>query len=308
MTTPRSATQSSSASQQTRVSITFLCAVVALLLWSGTAIANKIAVVDMDGLTVGVLRSMLAGFIAIGIAFLFKLPFPHARKDQSLLVVSGLCSFVIWPVLLSSGIEFTSASHAALIMAMIPIFTVLISCTITRQVPRSGWWYGACLALAATVVLVVDRENWTQVNRSGMKGDLLVLAGCIVCSMGYVAGGRLSPKIGTVATTFWGLSIALPVLVPIFFFISENTHWQLVSTHTWFAIGWMTLLSSLLGYALWFYALGAGGIAKISALQLIMPVITLFAAAMILNESLSLKLVFICAVIVSGTFIAHRSA
>ena len=36
----------------------------AILLWSGTAIANKIAVAYMDPMTAGVLRSMLAGIVS----------------------------------------------------------------------------------------------------------------------------------------------------------------------------------------------------------------------------------------------------
>ena len=38
--------------------------VMALVLWSGTAIANKIAVAYMSGMTAGVLRSMLAGVVS----------------------------------------------------------------------------------------------------------------------------------------------------------------------------------------------------------------------------------------------------
>ena len=87
-------------------------AVVALLLWSGTAIANKVAVNFMDGLTAGVLRSMLAGTVALAVSFSLRLPFPQSGKDRAILMLSGLSSFAIWPMLLSVGIVRTTAEMA----------------------------------------------------------------------------------------------------------------------------------------------------------------------------------------------------
>ena len=70
--------------------------ILALVMWSGTAIANKIAVASMSGLTAGVLRSLLAGTIALALSLLLRLPKPSNNEDRVLLVVSGLSSFAIW--------------------------------------------------------------------------------------------------------------------------------------------------------------------------------------------------------------------
>jgi len=291
------------------VSLTYLSAIIALVLWSGTAIANKFAVLSMDGLTAGVLRSMLAGLVALGVVLLLKLPFPRSITDRNLLFVSGFCSFAIWPVLMSIGIENTTVGHAALIMALIPVITVLISSLTSKSLPSFSWLIGAAIALAATAVIILTRENSSGLTNDGssMRGDLMVLAGCVVCSAGYVAGGKLSPKIGTLATTFWGLSVALLLLLPTFLLIAGDTQWDEVEIESWLGIAWMAVLSSLLGYALWFYALGSGGITRISSMQLMMPVLTLFLAVMLLGESLTVLLAFTCILIIGGTLLAQRS-
>lgn len=69
----------------------------------------------------------------------------------------------------------------------------------------------------------------------------------------------------------------------------------------------MTLLSSLVGYGLWFFALGNGGIGRIGSLQLIMPVLTLAAAVAVLGEAVTPGLLGCCIVVVAGTWIAHRA-
>ncbi len=302
--------RSASQSGEHPLSFAFSAAVLALLFWSGTAIANKIAVVYMDGLTAGILRSMLAGIFAIVLAYLFKFPFPQSAKDRKLLVISGISSFAIWPVLMSIGIEHTTVGHAALIMALIPVFTIFTATTIQRKIPKIGWWFGSVIALLATATLIIGQTiSHVSFNTgSSIKGDLIVLLGGIVCAIGYVAGGKLSPKIGTVATTFWGLSIALVILIPAFIVVSDSTEWVSVANDGWLAIAWMTLFSSLAGYALWFYALGRGGIGRIGSLQLAMPVITLMLAAIILSETLTIFLIAISTCIVFGTFLAQRYA
>lgn len=285
-------------------------AVLALAMWSGTAIANKVAVTYMSGLTAGVLRSLLAGVIALVVASMLQLPRPSAGKDRALLIASGFASFAVWPALLSIGIERTTASHTAIIMAMIPVFTVLIAHVVERRLPRPGWWLGAAAAFAATVVLVTGKGSNSTSSSTGatVAGDLIVLAGSIVCALGYVAGGRLSGKIGSMATTFWGLASALFLLVPAFAFIAADTSWSDVPAEGWTAIGWMTVLSSIAGYVLWFYALGKGGIARIGSLQLAMPVLTIAAAALILGEAITTKIAFVTVVIVAGTWWAHSRA
>lgn len=281
---------------------------IALLLWSGTAVANKIAVGQIDPLTAGVLRSMLAGLIAIVIAVAGRLPLPPGRADKTLLVIAGTASFAVWPMLLSLGLGNTTASHSALIMALIPVFTGLIAAGFSRRTPRLGWFSGAGLALAGTVVLVAGRGGAVTTGGASPVGDLIVLAGVGVCALGYVAGGRLTPLIGTRATTFWGLACASVVLIPVFIVLAPRTDWGAVSPAGWGGIVYMTLMSSLLGYSLWFWALGHGGIARIGSWQFCQPVITLVLAAVILGEAVTLPLSLAGVVILAGTWLAQRNA
>ncbi len=279
----------------------------ALLLWGGTAIANKIAVGHMDAMSAGVLRSLLAGLIAAGIAFAWRLPFPKPARQRGLLALSGITSFAIWPLLLSLGLGLTTASHAALIMAMIPVFTGLIAAGFERNWPRAGWWTGVVIAVIGAFFLVFYRTEGALLTAGGsVAGDLIILSGAGICALGYVAGGKLTPVIGTWSTTFWGLAIATIVLIPTFALLAPRTDWTAVGAGGWAAIVYMTIMSSLLGYAGWFWALGHGGIARIGSWQLAQPVITLALAAMVLSEALTWPLLLAAGTILAGTAIAQR--
>jgi drug/metabolite transporter (DMT)-like permease len=292
-----------------RLSLLAGCATV--LIWSGTPVANKIAVDYMSGFAAGVLRSTIAASVALVAVLVLKLPFPASSRDRSLLAFSGIASFAIWPVIFSIGIAQTTAGHVALILATIPIFAVLLASALLRRWPARGWWLGAAIAIAGAVFIVLDRSGSIAVVNRGAsaRGDLIVLAAGFVCAAGYVAGGRLAPRIGAPATTLWGLALSLIVLVPVMIaYVTPETHWAAIAMRGWLGMAWLALLSSLLAYALWFYALGHGGIGRVSSLLLVEPAITLAAAAVVLGERVSIPLGVGCAVVVAGTYLAHRHA
>ena len=280
------------------------------MLWSGTAVANKIAVQQLDGLTVGLLRSAVAGAIVLPIALGLRLPFPRQSKNRLLLGLSGLASFALWPILLSLGLERSTVGHAALIMASIPIFTVLGSSWTLGRLPSGRWWLGAIFALGATGVLILLRGSFDG-SRSfddGFVGDTLVLLGCFACSVGYVAGARVTAEVGALSTTFWGLAAALIFVVPTCLATIRPADMSGLSIATWQALLWLVCCSSVLGYALWFFALSRGGVGPIASLQLFLPVLTMIAAVVLLEERLSVPVLIVAVSILVGTAVAQRHA
>ncbi|ANM31015.1 hypothetical protein ABI59_17725 [Acidobacteria bacterium Mor1] len=282
-------------------------AAVAILIWGGTAVANKFAVAEMDALTAGVLRSTLAGLIAAAIALAARLPRPRSAGQTGLLLFSGLASFAAWPMLMSLGLGRTTANHAGLIMATLPVLTGLIGALVEGRRLRFRWWLGCAVALGGTAALILWR---TPPGAGGqgpsLAGDLIVLGGTLICACGYVAGGNLSASIGAWSTTFWGLTAALTVLLPALAVLAPQVVWSEVGPVGWSSILYMTLLSSLVGYAAWFWALGRGGVARIAAWQFLQPVLTVLFAAWLLDEGITLPLVLAALAILLGTAMARR--
>jgi drug/metabolite transporter (DMT)-like permease len=289
-----------------RPALVLLGAALTIVLWSGTAIANKVAVGHMDAMTAGILRSMLAGLIAGGLALTARLPLPAGPTQWLLLLLSGIASFAVWPMFLSLGLGSTSANHAALIMAMLPVCTGLIAALFERRRPAPAWWAGVALAVAGTAFLIYSRDGGPSEVGATLAGDLIVLAGVWICALGYVAGGRLSFAIGTWSTTFWGLAAATTITVPVFLLLLDRTEWAAVSGPGWAAIAYLTICSSLVGYALWFWSLGRGGIARIGSFQFAQPVLTVLFAIPLLGEHLTWQIAVSAVIILAGVAIAQR--
>jgi drug/metabolite transporter (DMT)-like permease len=272
-----------------------------MLLWSGTPIANKIALGHMDPATAGLLRSALAGIFAGALALIWKLPFPVNFRQRWLLAFSGIASFALWPLLLSVGLGMTTANHAALMIATIPAVTGVMAAVVDRVRPGLAWLVGVSIAMLGTVVLITVRAEGSATAVGSATGDVIILTGVIACAAGYVAGGKLAYAIGTWATTFWSLGVAAVALVPVLVWLSPRTDWAAVTSGEWLAVGYMTFCSSLVGYVLWFWALGHGGITRMSALQLGQPVFTVVFAVLLLGEAVTAPLVVAGSAVLAGT-------
>ncbi len=279
----------------------YAMAIGTIVLWGGTPIANKAAVAAIDPATAGLLRSAIAGVLAAILALAMGLPWPSVRRQQWLLVFSGLANFAAWPLLLSLGLGLTTANHAALLIAMIPAVTGLIASAVDRTWPPLAWWGGMAIAALGTVILIGVRSGGNAAASGSVLGDLIIFGGVIACAAGYVVSGKLSPVLGTWATTFWGLGSAAIVLVPAVALLWSRTRWTAVGPTEWLAVGYMALISSLAGYVAWVWALGRGGITRISAWQLGQPVLTLVFAVLLLGERITWPALVAGAAILGGT-------
>ncbi len=120
----------------------FAAAYGAVVLWGATPMATKVAVAGLDPLAVGVLRTLLAGLVALPLIIFGRVAPPRSRSGRIHLAVSALGGFVVFPLLFSFGLQLTSAGHGALLLGILPVLTGLIAALLERRLP--GGRRGPC--------------------------------------------------------------------------------------------------------------------------------------------------------------------
>jgi drug/metabolite transporter (DMT)-like permease len=75
----------------------------AALLWGGSPIATRLAVLGMDPLAVGILRTVLAAAIALPLALMLRLKLPRDGSGWVLMLGAAAGSYVLFPILFSPG-------------------------------------------------------------------------------------------------------------------------------------------------------------------------------------------------------------
>jgi len=283
-----------------------LCALVAVIVWGASPVAAKIAVADMSPLTVAVLRTVAGGLAALPVALLMRIAWTATGKQRGLIVLSGFCGFVAFPLLFTIGVERTSANHASMILACLPLFTGAIANLWDRTWPALFWWVGCTVALAGEAILIGGRD--ISGHTATVEGDLIVLASNTFAALGYVAGGRLQREgYPAAGTTFWGVVFGALVMLPVLPFLTAEIGSPNIGLLSWASILYLAIGVTIVGYILWYYALGKGGIARMGLFQFFQPVSGVILAAILLGEAVDGTFALASAVILAGVWLAVRA-
>jgi drug/metabolite transporter (DMT)-like permease len=287
---------------------TLLAAALTILLWAFTPITTRIATFQLDGVTVGMVRTVGAGVLALPVILVLRLRPPREWRHWRSLLLSAFGGFVLFPLLFSMGTRRTSACHAGLIMAMMPLFTCLIGNAVKRQWFRPQWALGAGIAIAGEILLVAGAHaDAAAGGHSSLAGDALVLVACLAAAVSFVAGASLTETIGAWASTFWAILLASIVLAPWAALHTGRIALAELSPGSWAALIHLTLGAGFLAWVAWFWALSRGGIARVAVLQFCQPLLSLVFAGVLLSEPLTAPLLVSAAAILTGVVVARRA-
>jgi drug/metabolite transporter (DMT)-like permease len=282
-------------------------AMTAVTLFSLTPTLTRVAVHQVDPLTAGLIRTVMAAPVATAILCLARLPRPSGWRAVGMGLVSAGAGYVAFPILFCLGAHDTSATHAAVLMAAIPLFTMVIDRIVDRTRPNSAWVLGTGLALGG-VVMVILGQPLLSPHRSSMTGDGVVLASVICVAAGFVAGSRLAARIGSWAATFWSIACAGWVLAPWLAARSVGMPWASVHVSGWLALATLTFGNTIIGWIAWFFALARGGVQRIAPLMFLVPILAVVVAVLVLGNLPGTATLVGGVVTVVGIGLARRSS
>lgn len=276
-----------------------------ILIWGSTPAATWVAAAEIDPLTTGVLRTVLAAVVALPAALVWRLPWPENGNDWLLLLTSAAAGFIVFPLLFNVAVPMTSTSHAALVIASAPVFTGSFGALWERRMPSRRWWAGVALALAGEALLIGSRSG-VEDRPASLLGDLMCLVAIAAAAGGYVTGSRLTARIGTWSTTFLAIAIAGIIQLPLLAVVASRTEWAAVSAFGWSATVYLAAGSTILGYVGWYWALNLGGVVRMAPLQFAQPLVALVLGALAFAEAMTLTVLASAAAIVGGIAIARK--
>jgi drug/metabolite transporter (DMT)-like permease len=282
-----------------------LVSLAVMVFWGATPVLTRIATDDLAPLWVAVLRTVLAGLVAVPLVMTTERRPPASASARLLLAASSAAGFVIFPIVFTIGQERTSAMHGVGILAALPVFTGLYGMLVARRRPGVWWLAGCALALAGEAVIVAVRADGG--GTATVLGDLLVLASALVVSSGYVAGALLVPRgFSSAASTYWGVMLGALALAPLALAMLAVDGPPRAGAASWAAVLFLAVVTSIAGYVGWYWALAHGGIARIAPLQFLQPLSGLVLAALLLGERLTWPLAVGAAAVIVGVAVARR--
>ncbi|RTZ66249.1 MAG: EamA/RhaT family transporter [Aquificaceae bacterium] len=272
---------------------------IGVAIFSLTLPATRYIAAYFDPLFIGLGRASVAAIIAMIILLIFKQPFPNKQQAKQL-AITATGVIVGFPVLTSWAMKTVDASHAGVVIALIPLLTAVFARFISGERPSIAFWIvsGMGATLVASYALL-------EGNFRFQIGDLLLIAASLLGALGYAVGGKLSQELGGWQVICWALVISFPfILIPTL--MTQPNDYSSISPSVWINFLYLALMSQLFGFFLWYKGLAMGGIARVSQIQLLQPFLTIIASVLFLGESLNNRTIIFAIAVVSMIAISRK--
>lgn len=273
---------------------------------AGTYLAAKRALGELSPFELALVRFVLAG--AVYTALLLRSPPRLPRRD--LLAMAGL-GFVAVPLnqgLFLAGLSRTSPGHAALLYALTPVFVFLLARVRLGERAGPARLAGIALAFAGVVVVLSARGLLGGEGAgSGLLGDLLVLLGVVAWAVYIVLGKPYAERYGTVTATGLSLVTGTLLYLPLGLPLSDLGHFRALSPGGWAAVGYLVVLTSVVSYLIYYWALRRAEAGRVAIWSNTQPVLTALLAWALYGERLTASFVLGGAMVLAGVVLTERA-
>ena len=269
-----------------------------VLISAGTYLAGKRAMEELPPITVVLWRFFVSAAVFALLLLVTKGPKLPPRAELPRVLMLGLLAGPLNQMFFFYGLAHSTAAHAALLYALTPLGVYLLSLARGRErvSPRAG--LGILTALTGVVVLLLGR-GLAQAQGS-LFGDLLILAAVAAWVVYTTEGKPFAARAGPVRATSWSMIAAALLTLPVAPFAARPLQVLESSVPARLCILYLAVLTSVVAYLLWYYALSRTEASKVAIFSNLQPAATALAAWLILDEALHWELAVGGVLIVAG--------
>ena len=263
------------------------------LIWGLNLIASKIGVGQFPPVFFTALR--------FGSVALLVIPFLrwHRGQMKNLLAAAFFTGPAAFALLFEGVHKVEDASMVAIASQMGVPFSTLLSVWLLGETIRWRRRLGIALAFGGIVIIGFDPRAFQY-----WEGLMLVVFSCLVSSMGLIYLKRLK-DVRPLEMQAWIAVVGGPLLLLVSLGV-ENDQWQAVTNADWkgwAALGFTTLLSSLVAHTGWYYLVSRYPVTSLSPITLLSPVFGVFFGVTLLHDQLTLRMIVGGAVTLVGVLI-----
>ncbi len=276
------------------------------IIWGSTYLAIRIGVTDLPPALFAGIRFVCAGSLMLLYGKLKGFPLPSRRSVIDLSII-GLFLLVGGNFLVVWSEKSIPSGLAALIIAIVPLFMSSIDSFTPKGHSLSFLgWLGILIGFAGVFILVSPSIGLAE----GHSLNPLGIAGLIAASFLWSVGSVYSKHHHVAGDVFVnsGIQNLIPgVLLIVLGLVSGELQEVTITEQGIFALLYLIVLGSIIGYTSYVYLLRHVAPAKASTYAYVNPVVAIFLGWIILGEPIDVRTIIAALVILGGVAIVQTS-
>jgi len=263
-------------------------AFIAALLFGASVVAVRVAVRDIPPFTLAILRFGQGGFLLLLLLLIWTRDLLRIRwRDVPYLVLLGVIFFTIFPVTFNASLRLTEASRGALMLATMPLWSVLLARVAKRERLSTRQISGVLLTFAGVSVVLAERGLTFAGTSLSLVGDVLMLVTAVCGAVYGVLAKRMLTRYKAMTVTAYTMMFGTLLLVPAAFFEDFSSVMARMRPDTVMLVLFLGIFGGAIGYFLWTFALTRLSPTQVAVYANLNPMIATLLGATLLAEKLT---------------------
>jgi len=282
--------------------VSYLLLVLLAAIWSSSFMVIKVTVVTLPPLTLTAVRLLVAAVMLAVVLGMTSERLPRGGRVWAMCVLIGFFGNALPFTLIGWGETQIASSQAAILMAVMPLATVLLAHFFSdgERATRYGLT-GIAIGFGGVVVLM--GPSALHGTGSDIWHQLAVSGGAVSYAVSAVIARNLPPS-SVLGRSVAVMMCATAMMLPAALLIDQPLGLTPASEAIWGAV-YLGVLPTGIATLIYFRLIGAEGAGFFSYINYLIPVMGVFWGASLLAERVSLQAVLALVMILSGLFVAN---
>ena len=288
---------------------TYIILLLVPLFWGGAFGTTKHILTELSPLTTSALRFIIAGLLMyIWSSWRGELAWLPIKQNFLSLLALGATGVFSYNYFFATGLQYTSAVTAALIIVINPVFTTCIASFLMGE----GWNWRTLVGVLTSllgVALVVSKGDLSVVTQMSIGVGELYLFGAVASWVAYtLLVKKVTRTMGTGLVT--AVSTIMGAVMLLIFSVIKEDQWGRVlqvSNQTMLEILYLAVFSTFVAFLLFNWGIQCIGATKASAYINLMPINALWIAVFLYGEKISAYHLIGMSLTIAGVFITTQN-
>lgn len=269
--------------QKTKGLISVMIPVIA---WGISFVSTEYLLDTMGAMSIGAVRFIFATLILYFMMKKTKTSLKIDRKDHILFVLAGGIGIAIYFYFENTGIKYISASPSALIIAAIPVFTLIFESLIYKR--KIGLVDSLAILISIVgVVLIVDIRLDEFFKAEESLGYVMMVGAVLSWVIYSMASKPLFAKYSYLTIIFYQFIYSLPFFIIALPF--ETNQWHMIGLEGVIHLLFLSVVASVLGFYYYAKAMDLLGVTESSVFINFLPIVTIVFSYFYMGQGVTLK-------------------
>jgi drug/metabolite transporter (DMT)-like permease len=276
-----------------------------VVVWALAFPLIKIGLEELSFINLTIMRFFIVCCALPFILFFGKKRFSKLhKKDIIPIFLLGFFGVMVYHLGLNYGEQFISPAAASLIIATIPVQIVILAMIFLKEKISFLKALGIIIAMIGVVVISIWGKAESSIKVEYIFGAIAVLIAALMGALYTISGKKLLDRYTGLSLTVYAMLFGSIGLIP---FINYSLFEQAsnMSINAWFAVIFLGLFSTIIGYIVWYIALEKKTASEISIFLYVIPVFSTIFSFFIFKDEITLMFVFGGILVIAGLAIVN---